>query len=335
MCSRASNAQTARELPRPYSVQNRSTSWLRYSWQASGSPVGCIVLSIRSPYSPSYSDEVRAYLAAPSRAPAVDAVWTRAEAAPPALVPLVVPAAGADSVAAAGGWAELAPEPSRSVPPVAGSVEARSDDCLPRAADHFSAAAMGSAQPSCCLSRVAEKRSAAERRPAEVYSAGVRWHWATGSRPRDRSRPWSTWLRCAVGLSASGRLFAEALELRSAEAYSAGAHWHRATVLPAWRPEPTTGYLASLCCWVDAPPADCSLRALELRSAELYSAGARWRSATVLPAWPPEPTMEYLASRRRCWVEAHPAGYSPRAAERRSAAATTFGVAGPAGGAAA
>ena len=235
MCSRASNAQTARELPRPYSVQNRSTSWLRYSWQASGSPVGCIVLSIPSPYSPSYSDEVRAYLAAPSRAPAVDAVWTRAEAAPPALVPLVVPVAGADSVAAAGGSTELAPEPSRSVPPVAGSVEARSDDRLPRAA---------------------EKRSAAARRPAEVYSAGARWRWAI-------AHPAGCSMR--------------AVELHWAEAYSAGAHWHRATVLPASRLEPTTAYLASLCCWVDAPPADCSLRALELRSAEAYSAGARWR----------------------------------------------------------
>ena len=278
MCSRASNAQTARELPRPYSVQNRSTSWLRYSWQASGSPVGCIVLSIPSPYSPSYSDEVRAYLAAPSRAPAVDAVWTRAEAAPPALVPLVVPVAGADSVAAAGGSTELALEPSRSVPPVAGSVKARSDDCLPRAADHFSAAAMGSAQPSGCLRRAAEKRSAAARRPAEAYSAGAHWHRATVL-PASRPEPTMEYLAslcCWVDVPPADCSLM-VLELRSAELDSAGARWRWATALPAWRLEPTTKYLASLCCWVDAPPADCSLRALELRSAELYSAGARWR----------------------------------------------------------
>jgi hypothetical protein len=42
---KAPNAQIAKGLPLPYSVQNRSTNWLRYSWHASASLIACIVLA--------------------------------------------------------------------------------------------------------------------------------------------------------------------------------------------------------------------------------------------------------------------------------------------------
>src|SRR5690349_13403247 len=147
---------------------------------------------------PSYSDELRACLAAPSRSPAADAAWTRAEAVRLELVPLVETVAGADSAAPAAGSAELAQEPCRSVQAVAGSVEAHSGDCLGPVGEQFLTSPKRSVLDSAgYLLRAQEKRSGAARRSAEAYSAGrCRWMAALpASRPEPTTEDYWV-LRC-------------------------------------------------------------------------------------------------------------------------------------------
>jgi hypothetical protein len=76
--------------------------------------------------------------------------WTRAEAVPLELVPLVEPvgvagaAGAADAAAPAAGSVVAVLAPFRSVPVVSGLLEAHSDGCLLSAAEHFSTAALRS-----------------------------------------------------------------------------------------------------------------------------------------------------------------------------------------------